>query len=250
MKADVTANTDSITNSRGEVTAAMKAPRLQRRAVLQSIAGTTAAALGLHSVEPVQGQPAFRLVQGGDCTAITPLSGDEPVEEFYRYDEGRTYWSAEGPIDSLTEPRTSRLFLYQGPNGLSLVVVHGARQDGDLVGGGSVSFTVRGLPADGEWVVQDDLYDGPKQFDEWNLDSNPAIIHWTWGGGKTDGAAFRGLDGARIVIDPAFNEEAELYEQYYTGDVERWQAVTDGSDGLELVDLDLDQRLVLGAGSC
>lgn len=210
-------------------------------------AAVVAASLG---VGVARAQPAYRLVQAGDCASLEPLSGDTPVGEFYNYDEGRTYWSAAGPLESVCAPETSRLLLYDGPNGLSLVVVHGARQENDPVGGGSASFVIRGLPSDGEWVVKDDFYEGPTRFDRWSIGSDRAVVHWTWGAGRTDGAAFRGLDGARVVIEATFNEDAELYGKHYSGDVKRWQAVTGSLDSPEFVDLDPGQRVVIEPGNC
>lgn len=221
-------------------------PRIRRRTVLRAAgAGVAGLLAGTASA-----QAGYRLVQASDCTPLSPLSGDVPAEEFYRYDEGRTYWSASGPVDALTAPETSRLFLYDGPDGLSLVFVHGARQENDPVGGGAASFEIRGLPSDGEWVVRDDFYEGPTRFDRWSFSADRAVIHWTWGAGRTDGAVFRGVDGARVVVDPAFNSDAELYGQHYSGDVQRWQAVTGSLDDPETVGLDGGQRVIIEPGDC
>ncbi len=226
-------------------------PSVSRRTVLRNTAAAAVASLGVHAGS-VRAQPPYRLIQVDECTSLSPVSGDIPVEELYHYTaSSETHWSAGGPIRQVTAPKTSRILLYEGSEETtSLVIIHGARQENDPEGGGSVTFDIRGLSSDGEWTVRDDFYEGESRFDEWNLDDDRAVIHWTWGAGRTDGAAFRGVGDARIVIDSAFNSNAELYGEHYSGDVERWQAVTGSLDDPEFVDLALDRRVVIESGNC
>lgn len=193
-----------------------------------------------------------RLVQSGDCIRLSPVGGDVPVEEFYRYAAGGTRFSSAGPITALEQAGTSRLLIYQGPDGVrSLVVVHGKHRLEDVPGGGAVSFTFEGLPSDGEWVVRDDRYDGPELFDSWEIDGSSTTVHWTWQGGRTDGAVYRGLgDGFSITIEPRFNEDAELYEEHYEGDVEAWEAVGGNQTNPEITSLAMDESVVVEANGC
>lgn len=57
---------------------------------------------------------------------------------------------------------------------------------------------------------------------------------WTWGSGATDGGAFPGLgETFDVVVDPAFNDDAALYREYYEGILPDWTFV---SGPLEVVD--------------
>lgn len=193
------------------------------------------------------------LIQNSECVSLPPVTGELPVEEFYKYGQGSTRYSSAGPITALERERTSRLLLYRGPDDvLSLVMVHGKHHIEDVPeGGGAVSFTFEGLPADGEWAVRDDLYEGPDLFDQWELDGGRTTVHWTWQGGRTDGAVFSGLgDDFSITIEPRFNEEAKLYEQHYEGDVEAWEALGGDQVNPEVVPLVMDEPLVIESNGC
>lgn len=213
--------------------------------------------------------PQYSLEQDGTCVPLIPLSGETPVEDFYDYRLPERYVSeangasdpGEGPYyssagtDSLQRPATSVLFLYDGPEGLSLVVVHGTVTDDDE--GGSVTFTVSSVPADAEWVVKDDYYEDPdtgeianSNYDRWRTGGRAHEIDWTWGG-KTDGGALRDLgDEFELEIDPAFNEDAALYEEHYEGDVEAWQALVGSQTGIDRVSLSMDEPVTVRSGGC
>lgn len=237
---------------------------LSRRTVIRGI-GSTLTAGGLASAGVAAGGNAKResasaqaggthgFVQNSECVSLSPVTGDLPVEEFYKYRQGGTRFSSAGPITALEQERTSRLLLYRGPDDvLSLVVIHGNHHIEDIPeGGGAVSFTFDGLPADGEWAVQDDRYEGPDQFDRWELDGNRATIHWTWQGGRTDGAVFSGLgENFSITVEPRFNEDAELYEEHYEGDVEAWEALGGNQTNLDVVSLAMDAPVVIESNGC
>ncbi|WEL23588.1 SipW-dependent-type signal peptide-containing protein [Candidatus Nanohalovita haloferacivicina] len=207
--------------------------------------------------------------QGDTTVEITPLEGNQTVEELYDYrlpdrfnneadnnaTNGATY-PGSGPYyqsvgtQSLQQQETSIMFLYDGPNGLSLVVVH------DMAGGdgGSATWQITGLDNSGEWVVKDDLYlrsNGQKagsNYDDWDVDSEPQTINWTWGAGGTDGGAFRGLgNDFSFTIDPAFNEESALYNQFYNGDIDDWQVLSGSMSNPDRTSLALDQNVTVEA---
>ncbi|MFW5935539.1 MAG: hypothetical protein ACOCQL_06790 [Halolamina sp.] len=188
--------------------------------------------------------------QGEYCVSVVPLSGDVPIEE-------RNGWTVEGADFSATglvglqRPDTSVLFLYDGPNGLSLVVVHD--EYGDGTDGGSVTFEFAGLPPDGQWVVQDDYYDGESKYDQWRRDGTDGTVDWTWGESRTDGGAFRGLGpdpDLALRIDPSFNADATLYGACYDGELTAWEVVPASADGRTRTTLALDEPIVVRRGSC
>jgi hypothetical protein len=139
----------------------------------------------------------FVLAQGDRCLPLTPLSGSDPVEAFYDYqlpaqyegvgasDDGGPYFSSGGTVE-LQRVDKSLLFLYNGPEGLSLVLVHG-KVEASNRGGGSATFSFAGLPAGGAWVVQDDLYVdretgelAASNYDRWQFGETTARVAWTW----------------------------------------------------------------------
>lgn len=192
----------------------------------------------------------YVLQQGTRCIPIEPIPGDLAVEAFYDWGEGgRQRYSSPGTVE-FQQPATSILFLYDGPDGVSLVIVHG-QYAGDSPGG-SATFEFEGLPLHGEWAVRDDFYDGPTNYDRWVRDGATATADWTWGDRRTDGGAFRGLDvdGLELTITPAFNEAAALYEQYYEGDIESWQLLSGPRDDLTRYELDLDEPVTIARGRC
>lgn len=227
--------------------------------------GTTAEDRG-----DADGTGEYALVQGDSCVPVTPLSGDQPVEELYGYqlpadtweteldvpDDGGPYYSATG-LESLQRHDASVLFLYEGPDGLSLVVVHG-KVGQSSEEGGSATFTVTGLPADGSWVVKDDQYfnretgePAPTNYDEWDVDGSTQTISWTWGQHGTDGGAFRGLGSdVEVTVEPAFNEEAERLGRNYPGEVIEWQLLSGDIEDPERTSLDMSTPITIRSGPC
>lgn len=242
---------------------------VHRRSVLRGVGALGGAVtLGTRRAAATDDGPGYVLVQADTCIPMTPLSGDEPVEDLYDYRLPERYVSEEngasdpgtGPYyssagtDSLQAADSSVMFLYDGPDGLSLVVVHGAVAGS---GGGSATFTVSNVPEESSWVVKDDYYLNPEtgkiadsNYDRWNTSGHSHEIDWTWVG-KTDGGALRGLgDDFELRIDPEFNEDAALYEEHYEGDVEDWQAVVGSQTGIKRVGLKLDEPVILRSGEC
>jgi hypothetical protein len=155
--------------------------------------------------------------QGDQCYPVQAFgNGSQSVEEFYGYrspsTEPRGWYRAYGEVQGLLREDTSQILLYNGSNGMSLVF----ENDGVATTGGSggtVAMNITGLPAEGNWSVQDDSY--PGQDDVFDLDNGSAHIEWYWNqGNRSDGAAFVGLESENweeITIDPAFNEESPGY---------------------------------------
>lgn len=212
----------------------------------------------------------YTATQDGETIEIEALSGDMPVEELYdfrlpdRYDNeadnnatnGASYGS--GPYygsagtEDLQQGDTSIMFLYDGPEGLSLVVVHEGVGSND---GGSATFEITDLNGDGEWVVKDDLYldsDGTlasSNYDRWNTSSNPQTIDWTWGSGGSDGGAFSTLsEDFEFTINPAFNEEAGLYDDnFYDGEVDEWEVLSGDRNNPDRTTLDMNEEVTVSA---
>jgi hypothetical protein len=217
--------------------------------------------------------PVFHVEQGGECGPITARTGEQPVEALYEYTyprgafegppgvSGRTY-SSEGTVD-LQREQTSIVFLYEGPDGVSLVFVHGRadeeeaeRPAGESDAGGTVSLRVEGLPDDGEWVILDDYYaiDGeqrPSNYDRYAVEDDGYEFHWAYRGGRTDGGVFRGLDDdTEIQIYPAFNDAAGLAANHDYGTIEEWQVLSGDLSDPDRRSLALDRPIRIGAGEC
>lgn len=242
---------------------------VSRRNVLELAAGGLAAGW---LADAAAADTGFVVEQAGDCVPVTPLSGSESVVEFYDYqlpadrylgengasDDGGPYFTSRGTRE-LQRSDASLVFLYDGPDGVSLVVLHGSTE-GSEHGGGSATLTLSGLPADGSWVVKDDRYRDPAtgsvhatNYDRWGIDGDSHRITWSWADGRTDGGAFRdvsdGLDGG-VTIEPAFNDAAERLEYNYDGRVTEWLVVSGSASNPDVHSLALDEPVTIRAGSC
>jgi LysM repeat protein len=239
------------------------ATRFGRRTFLAAV-GATAVAGGMST--GVSAAPPYVVEQGDTTTEITPLSGDTAVEDLLSYqlpdgqydgtngarDDGGPYFAITG-VEDKQRDNTTIMFLYDGPNGLSLVVVHGHVESSSSEGA-SVSFSLTGMPSDGTWVVKDDYYLDPDtgepagtNYDNWNVDGTSHTIDWTYGDSRTDGGAYRALgDSFAITIDPSFNDESPLYEQYYTGDLTDWEILSGDFDDPDRTSLSMDQSVTVG----
>lgn len=204
-----------------------------RRQVLCALAGGVAAT-ALSGVATADGdedaptsEKTFYVVQGDRKFAVTPLKGTETPTAFY--DWGLDTFSSKGTVD-LQRPGTSIVFLYEAPDGhVYLVLVHGKYDGGGDADweGGSVTFEFLGLPTGSEWLVQDDKYDGASNYDRWATGGSRQTVDWTFDAGATDGGVYGPLGAdPHLRIDPAFNEAAALYEQYYVGDIDEWQLLS------------------------
>jgi hypothetical protein len=235
---------------------------ITRRRTLQVVGATAFLGAVTHGGAATSDRRVYRVVQGDTSFEVTPLSGDEPVETLYdlripsRYtgDNGATdpgsgpYFRSVGTTH-LQRESTTICFLYDGPNGLSFVVVHD-KPGGD---GGAVSWKLESVPNSADWLVKDDLYLEPdtgeqaaSNYDNWDTSGTTHEIDWTWAKGGTDGGALGYLDGAfAITIHPAYNGDSSLYGDYYEGDVTGWQVLSATSDGVERKSLSLKQSVKL-----
>jgi hypothetical protein len=200
-----------------------------------------------------QENATFIVQQGGTCTEVTPLGdGSQSVEEFYNYKvlNDTANYSSLGTTD-IQEDQTSQLFVYRGSDGLSLVFLHDAiNQPSGFVATGDIS----GLPADGEWAVEDDNY--TDRDDTFEYTETGAHIEWNSNGGRTDGAAFRGLGSSNystITADIKFNDAVERYPfEEWSGspsdnEIERW-VVRSGDGGT--TELDINTPVEISPGTC
>lgn len=221
-----------------------------RRSVLKLLGfGAGAAGANLASGLERDGASSYAVVQGDRCVHVTPIEGTAPVEEFYDWAPTvEKQWSSNGTTGFQRE-ETSIAFFYDGPAATSLVFVHD--ELGDDSSGGAVSFAIDGLPADGEWVVEDDDYDGESNYDDWEHAESVSHVDWTWETSRTDGGVFRGVTtDDRIRIVPRFNEAATLHGRPNEGRIERWEFLSGGSDDPKRVELAMDQPLTVGGVDC
>jgi hypothetical protein len=201
---------------------------------------------------------SYSVVQGGECTTVTSIGdGSQTVEEFYDYrtpetDPSSFRYGSFGTTH-LQRDDTSTLFFYRGSEGVSLVVLHD-RLRGDTEGG-AVTMEFRGLPLEGEWVVEDDDYGeevDSDQDDEFIHRDRSSQITWVYAEARNDGAAFRGgLDEEfEISVDPSFNNDAEF--RVYDGEITDWEVISSerNSDGeYERTDLEFESVRIL-PGPC
>lgn len=194
--------------------------------------------------------------QGDQCVPVEPVSqGTDTASEFYNYGARGTDFSSRSTRE-YQENDASVLILYEGPEGLSLVIIHDQwhsnRSDGTR--GGTASFEVTGLPHDGEWTVEDDDYH--LQSDEFEHGDTESELHWVWNDGRTDGAVFTGLGSSFAVeIDPRFNDDADLEpsNDHEDGEISDWQVITASADGegFDRVSLSsLEESVTVRPGSC
>lgn len=194
----------------------------------------------------------YAVIQGDECIPIESLGyGHQTTEEYYDYRaphagaDASTY-SSHGTTH-LQEDDTSVIFLHESSNGLSLVMVHD-QYNGDS-DGGAATFQLTDLPQDGEWVVEDDDYDGSET--EWDHRGTSSRISWAWSEERTDGAAFNGGldDDFEINIYPLFNDQAAL-SGIYDGEVTDWQALSGPEHNPERTSLNMTQPITITSESC
>ncbi len=175
---------------------------------------------------------------------VEPLSNGERIEEFYRTPPGNS-------VTGLERADTSIIFLWEGPEGTSLVVVHD-KPGSDGGGAATLNFTgvpafgtadvgpVPGLPGEGSWVIQESPGDfGPPS-------QPPNVISWSWLDGENDGGAYRGgMDAAfTVIVEPAFNDDA-LEPPRDPGTVDAWVFLSGDVDDPTTIELDMETPLVI-----
>lgn len=184
---------------------------------------------------------SYAIEQTDTCESIEPLSDGDIVDLFGFTPEEPRQTNLPAPLEAAQK---SRLFLYEGPNGLSLVMVHGGS---DSERGGAATFHLGGLPPDGEFVVLADRYEGTE--DAFDISDREAVLNWSWGA-TNDGGVFRGLGAAFCIeITAAWNEAANL-EPYGSGTVQQWQFLSGSLDDPEMIELDMDEPITIRSGGC
>ena len=174
---------------------------LSRRDYVLGAGGLGALALGsgglfemMNQDAPSGSRPDSYVVQQGYLRwEVMPLSQDgETVAEFYNYRAS----SANPPVDLTGDPAASRLFVYDGPVGSSLVFLHGSPRADH---GGTAFLKFSGLSrSKGEWAVRDDPMGSDDDFEKW--EGGNAKVKWEWGAGETDGGAYWGVgDGSSTI---------------------------------------------------
>lgn len=237
---------------------------LNRRSALKLTGGILlAGALGgqAGAVRGFDTPRVYRVKQGTREFEVNLLAGETPVRElydlripsYYGGDNGSTdpgegpYYESVG-LSYLLEESSTVMFLYDGPDGVSLVAVHGGGNSD-----GNVTWRVTGIPSTATWLVKDDLYTYPdtgeiagSNSDHWNVRGSEHVVDWTWRNSQTDGGVVGYLDGEfSITIDPAYNEAATLYGEYYEGNVTSWQVLTGSWDSLNRVSVNLQDPVTI-----
>ncbi|WP_408957964.1 CARDB domain-containing protein [Natrinema sp. 74] len=228
-------------------------------ATVVAVAVVTAAVIGATvGVGTVAAQSApsetggeYAVIQGDKCYTVDLFgNSSQSIETFYDYRTPNTSPSSHSyssyGTTHLQEDDTSNLFLYEGSDGVSLVLLH-ERYDGNT-SGGAVTMQFDGLPENGEWVVEDDSYDG--RDDEFSHRGSSSRITWVYTDGRNDGAAFRGgLEGEfEITITPAFNDAADF--RLYEGQIADWQALSATESGRDRISLDMSKPVTITSGGC
>ncbi|WP_433624790.1 hypothetical protein [Halomicrococcus sp. NG-SE-24] len=240
---------------------------VNRRRFLSATAASTVALGGLSTTQARQSDGSKIVIeQDGKCIPLQPLSYEGlPVEQFYDYrtpdTEPSSYKYASFGTQQLQRKNTSIMFLYDGPKGLSLVVIHDKLHS--TGSGGAVTFRLTRLPAKGKWVVKDDSYDGPTNRDTFDHSINrdwegkktaTSVINWTWQDGRADGGVYRGLgDEFEFKIHPAFNEKATLSsagEGPYEGKINKWEVLSGNVNNPTRTELKMQKPVTIKTGSC
>ncbi len=138
---------------RSSITSATPYSALTTIAVVAALVVSSTLGVAMVGTVAAQSEPdTYTISQGDQCTTVEPLgNGHLTVEEFYDYRTPNTspssYSYSSHGTTHLQEDDTSSLFLYEGGDGLSLVVLHD--RNGGNSGGGAATMTFTNLPEDG-----------------------------------------------------------------------------------------------------
>ena len=203
------------------------------------------------------GTQTYAVVQGDRCIELQTLgNGSQSVEEFYDYRTPETHDAPNHEYSSygtthLQRDDTTTMFIYEGSEGTSLVVLHESIEGSS--DGGAVTMQFDGLPEDSEWAVQDDHYSDDHyggNIDQFQHTGDSARATWAYTDGRNDGGAIRGLGGdADVTVTPYFNDEADFRE--YEGQISDWEVVSAEGDDYNRTSLDsMDEEVRVVAGGC
>lgn len=221
---------------------------IDRRTLLGWIGGAGilgGSVTGLATALDEDSEDEFTITQGDSTTSVDPIgSGIEAISEYYGGGAERETTETVQPRTGLEEAGKSRLFLYRGAHGLSLVMVHA----GGHGRAGAASYTLTGLPSTGEWAV---LGDGSEGSGEFVTGDRIARLHWSWDeDGRADGAAFRGLgESFEIQVDAAVDDEAKL-DTSGPGSIEGWEFLSGDGGGFESKSLTLGESVAIRGNDC
>ena len=200
----------------------------------------------------------FGVTQNGNCFEVQSFGdGSTSVEDFYDYRASDTNPSGAFSSYGTTEFQqndTTQMFLYNGTQGVSLVVIHD-KLDGDD-SGGKATFNITGVPSGGEWAVADDDYGGDTNYDNFTVDGDRSHVDWFWAVNRTDGGALRAPQGAEfsMTVDPDFNGNAHHDHpdgRYSDGVIDTWNVRTpDDSENGDATALDMSQPVTIETGGC
>lgn len=185
--------------------------KFSRRCMLRAAVGATLVGQTAMENGAAVERKTLTVTQNGSQYEITPLTYEDSdgnkltINEFYNYYSA----SAHPPADAnVLKGDTSRIFLYEGPNELSLVIIHDKPYSDD----GSYSkretaYNYQGLPESGSWDIQDDE-DGANEYESYSRKRTK----WRWNYKNTDGGAFRDVRDKEFTISPDVqgNSEFEL----------------------------------------
>ena len=244
-------------------------PAINRRRFIQATVASTAVLGSVSSVEAQQSgtNAQYSLEQDGKCIPITPLTMKGlPVKQFYDYRNPNTdpssYKYASFGTKSLQRKDTSILFLYKGPQGLSLVAVHGEIDSGD---GGAVTFRITDLPVQGKFILEDDNYDAQTNIDtfdyskhrNWNgKETASANVSWAYQKGRGDGMVYGGLgNNFSTTINPQFNEKAVLAGEstknaVYKGKISQWEVLSGDVNNPNRTKLNMNKPVTISSKPC
>ncbi|WP_265107825.1 CARDB domain-containing protein [Halosolutus halophilus] len=219
--------------------------------VIAVVVGSTVAVATVGAAPAQQGSDKYSVIQGDQCITIEPLGfAHQSAEEFYDYrtpdtDPSSPTYSSHG-TRNLQEDDTSIVFLHESRDGLSLGFVHD-RTNGNS-SGGAATFQISGLPEDGEWVIEDDNYDGAD--DEFDHRNETSRISWVWAQNRSDGAVFNGglEDDFAIEVFPMFNDEADF--RVYDGEISDWEVISGPPNDRKRTSLDMREPIVIQSGGC
>lgn len=212
--------------------------------------------------------------QDDSCYEIEPLSSEQSIEAFYDYRDHNTHpndtdrmYSSYGTTH-LQESDTSLLFLHEGTDGTSLVMVHDELDGGTA--GGVVEFDLVGAPHAATWDVRNDDYDGDTNRDEFDRGDGYANASWAYIEDRTGGGALNGGFGGpfSVTVHPAFNEDTDLYDAdvaeefedenvtgtggdwWDGGEIDDWEALSGDVDDPDRHSLSLSEPVTVRTGSC
>ncbi len=241
-------------------------PAIDRRRFIQATIASTAVLGGVSSADALQSDSSsqFAIKQDGKCIPLEPISmSGLPVEQFYDYRTPETdpssYKYASYGTESLQRKNTSLLFLYKGPKGLSLVMIHDKVDSGN---GGAASFRITSLPVKGKFIIKDDHYDSSTNLDTWDYSVNRnwngkksanAVVHWTWQDGRADGGVYRGLgNDFEFTIHPQFNKKALLSDEggEYQGNVKKWEVLSGNPNNPTRTKLKMNEPVTITSKGC